>query len=142
MEHSRTVKLKSWLLSFIIMLIPGINVIYLLCLSFGWSHYESKVTLARAILIALLVVCIVHVSYISIRLSMDGTSYTELFGKIKEYYVTLYNNFMSYIKSFNFNQIFNKKGVQSSFFFISKKKNIPKDVQYKLFFINAINDIN
>jgi hypothetical protein len=108
MEHSRTVKLKSWLLSFIIMLIPGINVIYLLCLSFGWSHYESKVTLARAILIALLVVCIVHVSYISIRLSMDGTSYTELFGKIKEYYVTLYNNFMSYIKSFNFNQIFNK----------------------------------
>jgi len=109
MENSRTVKTHSWLFSFLMLIIPGINIIYLISLALGLSHYDSKISLARALIVVLLVIIVCHFGFIVIKLSINGSTFETLGQGIKEYYINIYNNLVESIKSFKFKNIFNSK---------------------------------
>lgn len=51
--ETRRVPVFSWVLTFILLAIPLVNVIYFIVLLFGGSKYKSKVTFIRAILVTI-----------------------------------------------------------------------------------------
>ena len=86
MEESRTVGIWSWIFSIIVLSIPGLNILYILVLLFGGSKYKSKVNLARAYLLFLILCVIIYLGvFIGIYAYYNNSvDFNQVFENIKD----------------------------------------------------------
>ncbi len=86
----------SWILTFILLAIPGLDLIYLLGLAIGISSYKSKVSYARAILILMILGIIGYIIYLAVMFSIANNGLD--FKAFGEYLQAYGNSWVEYFK--------------------------------------------